>query len=302
MVHYFLMNHSLCHFDTINKMKAILCSFILSFNHVDSVQVNVNCLLVGNDLCSIGTANCFQSKLTLKLVEHVPQASQLPMSDIDKNHDKGLPQTPVVVDTTEKIPILTNNFTGAVPVNPILWGPNQPWFNINTYQKPTNWRTKELLSIPRVTRMVLALSDPCSHTSGTPPSIIGGGGSSSASGAVNLLKTPGQTVNLQRHPSFESWINAGMPWAGGFWRVMEAYILGTGGTLTFVGPVLSGSIDGSGTLVGLPPPIIIGGDSIEQVSLDGITLTTPGSGYDQVIIAYAVEVSSDGVMWPPWTP
>lgn len=179
MAHCFVMSHSIYRYVIISRMKVIRCFFILNSNRVAFDKDNANCHLVESDLYSVGTVLCSKPKLTLISVQLVLQMSRLKLHPKGllmgaKNQDKGLPQTPAIGIRTDytlpagvsenKIPIQTNNFPVPDPSNPIFWGPNQTWTDENTYNSPQTWRPKELLSIPRVVRMVVAISDPCSHT------------------------------------------------------------------------------------------------------------------------------------------
>lgn len=85
----------------------------------------------------------------------------------DKNEDNRIPQTPATTDPTGRL-ITTVNFQS--PENPILWGPKQEWAGVDGYTEPSKWRNGELLSIPRVVRMMYSNAvDACDYTGGIPP-------------------------------------------------------------------------------------------------------------------------------------
>lgn len=286
-------------------MKATHCFFILSFNRVASVKGSANYHLVASVHCLIGIVYFTMPKPTLTSVQLVLQRKTLmPLN----NHDKGLPTTPAV-DSETKIPILTNNFTPTAPTNPILWGPNQPWVDINTYKKPTNWRYKELLSIPRVSRMVVAKSDPCIYpsSSGHAPlmyilSSFGGTGITASGLPFNMADgLPNRITD-----TFTIFLDTGgdpkLAFKNGFWRILRYYDIGTSLGLhppeNFVRIEATGGVDAFGqfTGTGVTTP---GGVAQLVKSTDGFDATfVPAHPADNnVTDVMTLELSSDGLSW-----
>lgn len=110
-----------------------------------------------------------------------------------RNQDKALAGLHAI-QPKSGLPILTNNFDDPT-VNPIFWGPNQPWVDINTYEAPTTWRSKEVLSIPRVTRMCIAQADACSYKGTDGAFDIADDGISFSDGFYTVRTTGGFTLN-----------------------------------------------------------------------------------------------------------